>query len=340
MSTTSELQPSAPLISVIIINFNGGAFLQEAVNSLARQTFRDFELILLDNASVDESAKTVDLTALHEAQLIMHPENCGFAEGNNIAARQARGKWLVLLNPDTVADANWLDRLLMAATENPGIQTFASAQMSLDDNTTMDGAGDAYLLFGIPWRGGFGRPATEMPRMGWCFSACGATAMYDRNLFLQLGGFDERFFCYCEDVDLGFRLQLAGYDCLFVPDAVVHHAGSGISGRASAFSTYHGTRNRIWTYAKNMPAGLLLLTLPGHVVLTLYILARNIFTPRFQPLIRGVIDGLKSASKMRFGRDWKIDQPGISNLQLAMKMAWNPWRMSGRKPHIRPLDRQ
>lgn len=328
---------TSPNISVVIINFNGGAFLQNAVDSLARQTYRDFELILLDNASTDGSAQAIDLSALPSATLVLHPENSGFAGGNNIAAGKARGRWLVLLNPDTVAEPDWLEQLMAAAAANPGIQTFASAQIDLADPSLMDGAGDAYLLFGIPWRGGFGRPASEMPARGWCFSACGAAAMYDRSLFVELGGFDERFFCYCEDVDMGFRLQLSGHDCLFVPDAIVRHAGSGISGRASAFSTYHGTRNRIWAYAKNMPTALLLVTLPGHIVLTLYILARNAFTPRFKPMMKGLRDGLKGATNIRRQPNWRVRAPSSSLTEIASRMAWNPWRMSARKTHVRPI---
>lgn len=327
---------TSPHISVVIINYNGGAFLQDAVDSLARQTYRDFELILLDNASTDGSAQAVDLSALPSASLILHPENTGFAGGNNLAARQARGRWLVLLNPDTVAEADWLEQLMAAAEANPAIQTFASAQIDLAAPSLMDGAGDAYLLFGIPWRGGFGRPASELPQTGFCFSACGAAAMYDLTLFRQMGGFDERYFCYCEDVDLGFRLQLAGYDCLFVPGAVVRHAGSGITGRASAFATYHGTRNRVWTYFKNMPLPLLILTLPGHLVLTAYILIHNAFTPRTRPMLKGLADGVAGIGRMRKERAWKVSSRKLGLWQLARRMAWNPLLLHRRKVHVRP----
>lgn len=327
-----------PRISVVIINYNGGAFLQEAVNSLERQTFRDFELIVFDNASTDGSADRLDLSGVASSRLVRNPENIGFAAGNNRAAELATGKWLVLLNPDTVAEADWLDKLMTAADRHPDCKNFTSAQFDLTTPGLLDGAGDAYLIFGIPWRGGFGRPSGELPPMGWCFSACGAAAMYDRELFLRIGGFDERFFCYCEDVDLGFRLQLAGHDCLLVNDAVVHHAGSGITGRASAFSTYHGTRNRIWTYFKNMPTSLIFLTLPGHIVLTLYIAARNMFTPRFSPMIRGLMDGIAGIPKIVQASPWKLTNRSIRLSQLTSRMAWNPWRMSARKAHVRKLD--
>lgn len=327
---------SPPNISVVIINFNGGAFLQGAIDSLRQQTYRDFELILFDNASTDGSVDSIEFAHIPAARLVRNPENIGFAAGNNRAAELASGKWLVLLNPDTVAAPDWLEKMVAATVAHPECKTFTSAQLDLTAPGIMDGAGDAYLIFGIPWRGGFGRPESEMPETGWCFSACGAAAMYDLALFRDIGGFDERFFCYCEDVDLGFRFQLAGHDCLFISDAVVHHAGSGITGRTSAFSTYHGTRNRIWTYVKNMPAALLVATLPGHLLLTLYIVGRNAFSPRFAPMVRGLKDGIKGVPEMRRASPWRLDSR-TSPTGLSARMAWNPWRMSSRKPHIRKL---
>ncbi|PKP81491.1 MAG: glycosyltransferase family 2 protein [Alphaproteobacteria bacterium HGW-Alphaproteobacteria-18] len=328
-----------PNISVIIINYNGGAFLQDAVNSLGRQTYRDFELILFDNSSADGSVDNVDLSTVPAARLVRNPENIGFAAGNNRAAEIANGRWLVLLNPDTAATPDWLEKMANAAAAYPDCKTFASAQLDMNTPDTIDGAGDAYLLFGIPWRGGFGRPASELPSSGWCFSACGATAMYDLTLFREIGGFDERFFCYCEDVDLGFRLQLEGHDCLFVHDAVVHHAGSGITGRTSSFSTYHGTRNRIWTYFKNMPLPLLVLTLPGHLALTAYILIHNAFTPRIRPMLKGLADGIAGIAHVRKERAWKVGSRKIGLWKLARKMAWNPLFLHRRNVHVRPLER-
>ena len=325
---------TAPEFSVIIVNFNAGAFLQGAIDSLKAQTYRNFEVILIDNASTDGSLGTLDTDGLPAFMMMREAENHGFARGNNLAAARARGAWIALLNPDARASPGWLAALHRAAAAHPETRTFASAQFLLDDPGTLDGAGDAYLLFGFPWRGGFGRAAGELPGPGFCFSACGASAVYDRDLFLSAGGFDERFFCYCEDVDLGFRLQLLGEDCRFVPDAVIEHAGSAISGRESEFSTYHGTRNRVWTYAKNMPAGLLALTLPGHIALTLYILARNSFTPRFLPMLRGLCDGVSGSFRLRISPQWRV-MPRAPSRDIAQLMAWNPIRMSQRRVHVR-----
>lgn len=322
-------------VSVVIVNFNGAAFLQTAINSLKAQTFQNFELIIFDNASSDGSAQSLSLEGLPHCQVILHTDNIGFAAGNNRAAQLAVGKWLVLMNPDVEARPDWLEKLMAAAAANPGIQTFASAQLQYHDASMMDGAGDAYLLFGFPWRGGFERPASELPPTGYCFSGCGAAAMYDLGVFREAGGFDERFFCYCEDVDLGFRLQLMGYDCLFVSDAIVHHVGSGISGKASPFATYHGTRNRVWTYCKNMPLFVLILTFPGHALLTAYVVIHNLFTSRRESMVRGLKDGLAGAMRIRASDEWKVRQRRIGLWALIRKMAWNPFRMHTRRVHVR-----
>ena len=145
----------------------------------------------------------------------------------------------------------------------------------------------------------------------------------------------EQFFCFCEDVDLGFRQRLAGETCIFLPQAMIHHVGGGLSGRSSDFSIYHGCRNRIWAYAKNMPASLFWITLPGHVALSLYLLLRSAMIGRFPQTWRGMRDGLLGAAEMRRkGAPLRrTRKAGIWT--LARAMAWDPFRMSHRKVHVR-----
>ncbi len=320
--------------TVIIVNFNGGELVQKALDSLRVQTRQDFEVILVDNASSDHSIDALDTTGLPRFTLMAEAENHGFARANNLAARRAKGDWLVLLNPDAQAKPDWLDAIARAAQRHPDTRMFASLQLDATLPSTLDGAGDAYLVFGFPWRGGFGRPVREIPGEGECFSPCGAGAVFERDLFLRHGGFDESFFCFCEDVDLGFRLRLAGERCLFIPDAVIHHVGGALSGRESEFATFHGTRNRLWTYVKNMPAPLLWLTLPGHVTLMAYLLVRAVMTGRAGPMWRGVTAGLKGLREIRAARSAAPPRRG-SLWEVARAMSWNPLRMSQRMVHIR-----
>ncbi|MCI4645868.1 MAG: glycosyltransferase family 2 protein [Hyphomonadaceae bacterium] len=324
-----------PFFSVVIVNYNGGSYLQGAVDSLKAQTDQDFELFVVDNASSDGSAETLDLSGLPAARLMVQDDNLGFAEGNNVAARMAGGDWLVLLNPDAVAAPDWLARLREATQHYPETAMFASAQIALEDDGLLDGAGDCYLGVGIPWRGGFGLPVARLPAdEGEVFSPCGASAAYRLDCFLGAGGFDESFFCFCEDVDLAFRLRLEGHRCIFLPGAVVHHAGGAISGRASAFSVHLGARNRIWTYVKNTPPQLLWLTLPGAVFMNLAILARGLQTGRFGPTWAGLRDAfadlprvLKQRREIQAGRR-------ASFSQVTRAMSWNPLKMLRRRPHL------
>jgi len=333
--------PAAPAptkFSVIIVNYNGGHFIQGALDSLERQTFRDFEVILIDNNSSDGSADDLRTGGLPAFRLIKQDTNLGFAAGNNLAAANATGEWLALLNPDAAAERDWLEQLKSAMDRHPTIRQFACTQLDLARPEYLDGVGDAYLVFGMPWRGGFGLSASLLPAEGTCFSPCGASAVIRRDVFNYHNGFDERFFCYCEDVDLGYRMQLAGDQCVFVPSAVVHHAGSAVSGRHSDFSIYHGTRNRIWTYAKSTPLALLILTLPVHIALSLYVLIRSPAIHRFSTTFKGMRDGLAGVIAIRGPSPWAPSRRKVSLFNLAKQMAWNPFRMSRRLPHVRPLS--
>ena len=327
-----------PDFSVLIVNYNGGAYVQGALDSLKRQTHRSFEVILLDNASADGSVDTLDTGGLPAFTLMRESENHGFARGNNLAAAQARGKWLALLNPDAAARPDWLAQVLAGTYRHPGVTSFACTQLWMHDETKLDGAGDNYLLFGIPWRGGFHRPSTEVPAEGTCFSPCGASAVYHRETFAAAGGFDERLFCFCEDVELGFRLRLEGGTCVFLPDAVVSHAGGGLSDKVSGFAVRYGTRNRLWVYLKCMPLPLLILTLPGHMALTAAILLRGLSTGRFDDAIKGLADAVRGLGPVWEERRTVQTLRTASLSDLARAMVWNPMRMLGRGIAVEPLE--
>jgi len=324
-----------PFFSVLIVNYNAGELLQKAINSLKNQTFKDFEIVLVDNNSSDASVDDLDISGLSQIRVLRENENHGFAKGNNLGAREANGKWLALLNPDAVADADWLAEIKRGTERHTQCRVFACSQISMDEPNLLDGAGDAYFAFGIPWRGGFEHPVSALPdEDSHCFSPCGASAVYERDLFLSLGGFDERFFCYCEDVDLGMRLQMSDEKCVFLRDALIHHKGSATSGRYSYFTMYHGFRNRTWAYLKNMPLTVLLLTLPGHVALMLYIYLRNIGHADVKGMRKGMWHGLKDGWALRWQKDYKVKPSRKATWNLMRSMAWNPVRLSTRGIHV------
>lgn len=321
--------------SVIIVNYNGGNYIAGALASLARQTVTDFEVFLVDNASTDGSMEKLGSALPANLHLMPQEENIGFAAANNLAADNAKGEWIVLLNPDAVAAPDWLEKLAEGAARHPDTVMYASAQINMADPSRMDGAGDAYLGFGIPWRGGFGRPIAEMPKEGTCFAPCGAGAMYKRESFAAHGGFDEKLFCFCEDVDLGYRMRLAGEKCVFLPDAKITHEGGGVAGRVSAFALYHGARNRLWVYLKNTPLWLLVITLPGHIVLTAMILLRGLVTKRAKDTWRGIWAALKGVRPILRDRKTLKARRRVSTVSLVSAMSWNPLTMLQRKADVR-----
>ncbi len=282
-----------PKASVIIVNYNGGEWLPLCVAALEAQSEAAFEAFIVDNGSSDGSIEALPkLDARFE--IIRAGENLGFAAANNLAAKQARAEYLVMLNPDAFARKDWLKNLLGEVTA-PDITMVGSLQYMALEPDVLDGAGDFYHASGLAWRGGFGHPASSAPSQAVeSFAPCGAGALYHRETFLKLGGYDERFFCYHEDVDLGFRMRLAGGRCVQSVSAIIDHVSSGIAGRASEFAVYHGTRNRIWTFFKNMPLPLLLLLLPAHIGMNLFVLFwAGLRSGRFKPTFRGVRDGIK-----------------------------------------------
>lgn len=325
-----------PLITVVVVNYNGGDYLRGCLASLARQTFRNFETILVDNNSTDGSLERLSERPPN-LRVLRESVNHGFAGANNLAARLGAGRWLALLNPDAEADPDWLERLMQVVEERPRYRVVASLQVSLGDPAVLDGAGDCYLAFGYAWRGGFGMPAARIPPAGECFAPCGAAALYPREAFLAVGGFDEAYFCYHEDVDIGFRLRLAGERCQFDPRVRVRHAGSAITGRASSFAVFHGARNGLWTYLKNMPGPLLLLTLPGWLALTGAILLRGLVTGRFVPTLRGLGAGLAGVPQALGKRAATRRLRKASTGEIAARLTWNPLYLLGRRTDVRPF---
>jgi GT2 family glycosyltransferase len=293
------MQP-LPLVSVIIVTWNSKKYLQICLDKLASQIFRDFEIILVDNGSEDG---TLDGLDENYSSLNLHIHklnfNIGFAAANNIGVRTARGKWLALLNTDAFPEPDWLEKLLRSAEEYPEFSCFSSRQLQANNPSFLDGAGDAYHVSGLAWRIGLQYPSEQYGlNSSELFSPCAAAAMYLRDAFLEVGGFDEDFFSYFEDIDLGFRLQLKGHRCLYVPDAVVHHIGSATFGKLSDFAFYHSHRNLIWTFVKNMPSTLLWRYLPAHFLANLIYIAYYTMRGRGKVLWHAKWDAIRELSKI------------------------------------------
>ncbi len=319
-----EIAP--PKISIIVLSYNSGAYIQRCLDAL--KPF-NVETVLADNGSVDFNAAALR-KANPTVKILPFGLNLGFAAGNNRAVLHTKGDWLGFINPDAFADPNWLTAMQAAIAANPDVAMFTSLQIDALDARRMDGRGDGMTFFGFPYRAGFGRPVPRELKAGEVFSPCGAAFVIRRDLFETLGGFDDKFFCYCEDADLGFRARLLDHRCLFVPEAEVLHVGSASTGVRSDFALYHGYRNRIWLYVKNMPLGLLIATLPVHVALTLVGAVKDTLTGRGGPAWRGISDALKGLGPIFRSREHIQASRQIKALRLAKVLTWNPLRIARR----------
>ena len=258
---------SSPLASIVIVSWNGRQYLEPCLNAVAAQQGVEAETILVDNGSTDGTAAFVR-ERFPWVRLVALPENRGFAGGNNAGVREARGRFVVLLNNDTAAEPDWLAALLRGR-EAGGPNALASSRIVYMHNPrVIDSAGDGLLRWGGAFKRHHGASIESATDSREVFGVCGAACVIPRAVFEELGGFDEDFFASHEDVDLSYRARLLGYPSLYVADSVVRHHGSATLGRVSEFAVFHGQRNLEWMYFKNTPGSLLLRTLPGHLVYT------------------------------------------------------------------------
>jgi GT2 family glycosyltransferase len=281
-------------VAVIIVNWNAGELLARALRSVERQSRPADRVIVVDNASTDGSLEAAR-PHLERTELIRLHENAGFARANNLAMTAARDcDAIALLNPDAFAEPGWLAALIEAADSAPDAAGFASRMLLDSAPDYLDGIGDTYHVSGRAWRRGHGiRDGLWAASDAEVFAPCAAAALYRRAAVEEVGGFDERYFCYFEDVDLGFRLRLRGYRSVYVYRAVVRHVSSALSGYRSDFAVYHGERNAVWTFVKNMPAPLFWLYLPQHLALNLAALAYYPLRRQGQAAWRAKLDAVR-----------------------------------------------
>lgn len=244
----------AELASVIIPNWNGAAHLPTCLDALQRQTFTDYKVIVVDNGSTDNSLGLL-ARDYPRVQVVALPHNLGFAGGCNAGLRAAKGEVLAILNNDTEVEPTWLDELLSALERHPEAGMATPKVRLWDDRTRLHTTGDYVRTNGIPdSRGVWQLDEGQYDRETYVFGAAGVAPAYRRAMLDDIGLFDADFVSYCEDVDLSWRAQLAGYRCVYAPQAVLYHkvsaTGKGI------IRSFRVARNTIWTLVKNLPVGL------------------------------------------------------------------------------------
>ena len=248
-------------VTVVVPNWNGIEYLRKCLNSLRGQDY-DFDLIVVDNGSTDGSVSMTE-AEYPEAKLIAFPENTGFCHACNEGMKMADTPYVILLNNDTEVLPGFIGNLVKAIEENEKIFAVSSRMLQIQDNGKIDDAGDRYTVFGWAYARGKDKSADRYDKPCNVFAACGGASIYRKSVLERIGYLDENHFAYMEDIDLGYRAWIYGYQNRYEPSAQVIHAGSASSGsRYNEFKTKLAAANNAYMVMKNMPLLQLLLNLP------------------------------------------------------------------------------
>ncbi|MBI4683933.1 MAG: glycosyltransferase family 2 protein [Nitrospirae bacterium] len=303
-----------PLVSVIILNYNGRDYIEECLNSVFDQTYKSIEIIVVDNASKDGSKEILKDKYRSKIKLIENPANLGFAEGNNVGLKNASGEFIALLNNDAIANKRWLEELISGFQRcDASFGMWASKILFYDDQRMIDTAG--HLIYPDGLNRGRGKGEIDIGQYDKeeeVFFPSGCAALYRKNMLDEIGFFDPDFFAYGDDTDVGLKARLSGWKCLYMPGAVVYHHSSATAGRYSPMKAYLVERNRVWILIKYFPLRYILLS-PFYTglrwILQLYGAisgtgAAGRFTGEYSLLklaivfLRAYIDAIKGLAKM------------------------------------------
>lgn len=292
-------------VTIIIPNYNGKHFLQPCMEALSKQSYHGFEIIVVDNHSTDGSTEYMKEN-YPDVRIITLDKNRGFSAAVNAGIRQASTPYVILLNNDTSAEPHFVEELLLAIQKSPRIFSVSSKMIQMYHPGFIDSAGDLYTLAGWGICRGTGRPVNNYTQPDEIFSACAGASIYRRSVFRRIGYFDESHFAYLEDMDVGYRARIYGYENRYCPTAIVRHVGSGTSGsKYNSFKVKLSARNSVWLIYKNMP-------LPQ--------LALNIL-----PLTAGYIMKALFFYKIGFGNDYVHGvKEGLQSLNHCKKVPFRP----------------
>lgn len=286
-------------LTIIIPNYNGKHFMKPCLDSLMRQTYPDFQILVVDNASTDGSLEFMREN-YPEIEVLSLDQNYGFSSAVNAGIRHASTPYVILLNNDTTADPRYVEEMLKAIESSPCIFSVSSKMIQMYHPDLIDSAGDLYTLLGWGVCRGTGRPVTNYTNADEIFTACAGAAIYRRKVFQKIGYFDESHFAYLEDIDIGYRAKIYGYKNMYCPTALVFHVGSGTSGsKYNGFKVKLSARNSVWLNYKNMPLIQLCINflplLAGYFVKTLFFCKIGFG----KDYLTGLSDGIRSLSSCK-----------------------------------------
>ncbi len=300
-------------VTIIIPNYNGCHFMEPCLASLKEQTFQDYRILIVDNASTDGSVEYVK-EHYPEIEVIALDQNYGFSKAVNIGIRRSCTPYVILLNNDTTVDSHYVEELVGTIERSPRIFSVSSKMIQMYHPELIDSAGDLYTLTGWGVCRGVGRPVSNYTEADEVFSACAGAAIYRRQVFQKIGLFDENHFAYLEDIDVGYRAKIFGYRNLYCPAALVYHVGSGTSGsKYNSFKVKLSARNNVYLNYKNMPLLQLLIN--------------------FLPLFCGYLLKYAFFVKIGFGKDYKDGVlEGLKTRKAQRKI---PFRMRHLRNYVR-----
>jgi GT2 family glycosyltransferase len=311
--------------SIIIVNFNGAKVIRECLEKLQGQTEHDFEVILVDNGSVDESLSIIR-KYFPAITVVALRSNKGFTGGNIAGLSYSKGRYICLLNPDTEVEPDWLENLVLAIDQHPEVGICASKLLVYGKNE-IDSAGDGCTVTGKGYKRGEGEHSGNYTNEQLVFGACGGAMLIRRELIGEIGFLDDDFFLIHEDTDYNFRAQLAGWRCLYVPTAVVHHKVRSSIGHLSDIAAYYSIRNARYVWIKNMPLGLIVKYFPYQVLQEIgtfvyFVLKHRKLLPYLQANL-DTIRGLPSLLKKR-GEIMKLQKINTNELEKKLLPVFSP----------------
>ncbi|MCX7938476.1 MAG: glycosyltransferase family 2 protein [Thermoflexales bacterium] len=323
-----------PRVDVVIVNWNGLRYLPECLEALSQQVFQDFQVWFVDNGSSDGSVNWVREHYPH-IRVIANNVNRGFAAANNQAIRCGSAPFVATLNNDAVPAPNWLAEMVKAMESYPTVGMVASLMLFYNAPAIINSAGIAVDRLGFAWDrlGGLPIHSSEREPIS-VFGACAGAALYRRAMLDQIGLFDEDFFAYLEDVDLAWRAQWAGWDCLYVPTARVLHHHSATAREGLSLKDYLLARNKVWLVAKNYPRRALVAYLPLIALYDAMAALSMISRRRTLCALRGRAAGWRNLSGALKQHSTLIRKRAEDEVMSMLSPVDSPFRVRARYEHL------